>query len=227
MSRKMFFLSVAVTVCLSVASVLAFRSRSRQDQALVRLTYAETTRLRDGKIEAKGKRVRVVEVATGQYKETTYSPDGQEQDSMLVSRKGVFVIMQKMIQPTDEFMPPPPESFSAESVKNNSTGTAQILGYTAYIKKSARGSVEIWSAPELGSHVPLKVIMYGADRISYTQLEAVEIAWQTAAPAGFFDPPADLPVDVSKLERALEGAETRNDQRGVLRYKRLLAKWKR
>jgi hypothetical protein len=223
MPRKVLFMPVIAAVC--IAGVFVARSKTTQESGLVRLTYVETTHLPDGQIRTKGKRVRVVERSTGQYKETYYGPDGQEKDFVLVSKQGVFIIRKGIIQPTDEFQPPPPESFTGESVKKNAVGTAQILGYTSYIKKSASGSVEVWAAPELGSHIPLKVIMYGGDN-SFTQLEAVNISQEPAPPAGFFDPP-DLPVDVSKIERALEAAQTGNDQRGIERYNRLLAKWKR
>jgi hypothetical protein len=223
--RKILFVSLIATVC--IVGVFAARSKAtqgQQDQSLVRITYVETARLPDGQIQTKGKRVRVVEMASGQYKETDYAPDGKERDSLLVSKKGVFVIRKDMIQPKDEFMAPPPES--PEAMKKNAIGTARILNYTAYITKAPTGSVEVWTTPELGGHIPLKVIMYSGDRVSFTQLEAVEVSREGAAPAGFFDLP-DLPVDTSKVEQALEASKERNDQRGVERYTQMLKKWKR
>lgn len=190
---------------------------------ILKITYVETTRRPDGKIIHMGERVRLTHVATGQYRETAYGPDVTSDNFMLVSTRGVFVIG-KTIQPKDEYRAPYPESFLPETVKNGAIGTAQIAGYTAYIKKSSSGLFEVWTAPQFGTHVPLKQIFYGAEG-SFTQLEAKTISEETAPP-NFFDLP-DLPMDLSKLEASLQAAQERNDQAAISRFTALLKKWKR
>jgi hypothetical protein len=206
--------------------VFVARSKARQEKAFFKITYTDIAHLADGQTRLKGKRVRFIDVPTGQYRETDYLPDGTESLTHLVSKQGVFMISKDSLFPMDEFKPPSAASFLEETVKKNAAGTANILGYTAYVHRSVSGSVETWTVPELGSHVPLKTIMYAGDRVGYTALEAVEISLQPAPSANFFNPP-NLPVDTSKLERLLEKAQADKNQAAIDRYTRLLSKWKK
>lgn len=225
MKRKVLLVSLIVALSLSIAGVLVARSKAKPSPGVARITYLETVKRADGQIETRGARVRIVERATGQYRETAFAPDGKEKDSQLVSRQGVFVISRGAIYPSDEARLPSPESLSGAKIVENATGKATIAGLTAYLNKSASGSVEVWTSPELGSHIPLKVVMHNGDRNGFTQLEAVRVVYEEAAP-GLFDLP-DLPISTSKLEAQINHAKETNDQARIQRYTNLLAKWKR
>ncbi len=86
----------------------------------------------------------------------------------------------------------------------DSFGTDNILGFIAYGKKIGASQDEIWTTPELGSRVPLRLVNHAPDGVGYCSLEAVEIS-REPEPANFFDPP-DLPMDLSVLNRWLEKA---------------------
>lgn len=125
--------NILILAILAVRVVGAFVARSKtatQENRLLKITYVETKLQRDGQVKIHGRRVRIVEVESGQYKETDYAPDGTERDSMLVSKQGVFVIRDKVIQVEDEFAPLKPSS--KESFAKKAVGTDLIAGYTAY-----------------------------------------------------------------------------------------------
>lgn len=202
-----------------IAVAVVFVVKARQGQQFVKITYKETAH-KDGKIADKGSRVRVVDPPTGQYKETYFSPDGQEISSLLCTIKGVFVVRKDHIQLKDAFVRYP--ASSEEALKKNAVGKDTILNYTAYLNKTPIGS-EIWESAELPD-VPLKVIMRGGGD-SFTQLEAVEVKWEEAKSELFNLP--DLPLDTSPIERRFKEAQEKGDQKGIRRYADLLARYKK
>jgi hypothetical protein len=225
MQRKVLLVSLGLGACL-IASAFILRSKAIQPE-LIKITYSETKRTPHGQTQSM--RIRYMELPTGQYKETAYDKDGKEGDSQIKSRLGLFTIAKKnaRILPIEGFEAPRwSEAESASAIEKNAVGVDQIAGFRAYHTKAPSGSVETWTAPELSSNIFLKLIMHSADGVSFTQLEAAAVSREGATPAGFFDLP-DLPVDTSKLERALEAAQERRDQRGVERYNRLLKQWKK
>lgn len=226
MSRKLLFLLVAAVVCLSGAGVLFARNWQPQKN-FVKVTYQETARRPDGKTEVKAKRVRFVDLATGQFRETSYAPDGAEIGTVLNSQQGVFKISHRTneLSPIGEFQP---LTESQEQLgRQKAIGHAQILGHPVYIRRSKEGFSEVWTSSEYGSSVPLKIMMCSdADQKACSIIEAIDLSLEDAPMAGFFDP-SNLPINVEELERHLEAAKSRNDQRGVERYTRLLAQWKK
>ncbi|MGH9428757.1 MAG: hypothetical protein ACRD2L_20920, partial [Terriglobia bacterium] len=175
----------------------------------------------------KGKRVRYKDVVTGEFKEITYNAEHTETSSYLYCKQGGFLIRASapdVIEPIDDFVPPGENERSEERLSRVSSGTASILGYKAYIRRT-NGGTEVWSVPEFGSSLPLKTIFASPGSSAYKSSEAVSIEW-VSLPANFFDLPPNFKVDTRRLEARIENAERVNDALLAERLKAQLAKWK-
>jgi hypothetical protein len=217
---------VFAALCLTAVGLNAVHSKAQQEQTFFKITYLETRHLANGEDKIMDKRIRFVDPPSGQWKETVYSPEGEEKETTLISRQGYFKIKKGSLDLIGEFFQwPSANEFLEEIYKRDSFGTDNILGFIAYGKKIGASQDEIWTTPELGSRVPLRLVNHAPDGVGYCSLEAVEIS-RELEPANFFDPP-DLPMDLSVLNRWLEKARADGNQAAVERYSRWIAMWQK
>jgi len=217
---------VFAALCLTPVGLNDVHSNAQQEQNFFKITYLETRHLANGEDEIMDKRIRYVDPPSGQWKETVYSPKGEEKGTTLISREGHFKIEKGSLDLIGEFFQEPSANeFLEETYKRDSFGTDNILGFIVYGKKIGASQDEIWMTPELGSRAPFRLVNHATDGVGYCTLEAVEIS-REPEPASFFVPP-DLPMDLSVLYRWLEKARADGNQAAVDRYSRWIAMWQK
>jgi len=216
---------VGVFLCLGLFAATSF---TKQEKRTVKVTYYDTNRMPDGTYRHRGTRIRYKDVIAGEFKEIIYDPEHKETSYTLYCKQGMFVAKNNgsgLIEPLDDFVPAKPAERIEETHSKYAIGRASILGYNAYVRKTSDGLTEIWSVPELGSTLPLKMVLYSKGSDAYTVSEAVAVEWVTL-PSDFFQVPSNLKIDLSGLERRIQIAEENNYGVLVEKHRKQLARWK-
>ncbi len=89
---------VFAALCLTAVGLNAVHSKAQQEQTFFKITYLETRHLANGEDKIMDKRIRFVDPPSGQWKETVYSPEGEEKETTLISKSEQATLVHAAVQ---------------------------------------------------------------------------------------------------------------------------------
>lgn len=222
-------LSLAAFSVLLVGGLVAYtrqsiNERSGQERTAngLKIVYNLIVRRADDTYQFRGKQVKYLH-DDGRSKEIRYNPAGEELGItwILPDGKWIGVPSKQILSPAGKMEVP--SHRSEERMAKDARGDVRsFLGYKVYVRKDAKGMVEIWSSPEVKA--PLKRVLYPTPELTTaTILEATAID-RVYLDDAFFEKPA-WRHDTFYLESQINSYERMG--KDASQYKKELEKWKK